>query len=727
MQNRPSESLKVLADELAGLIFTDSKDKQRMDELLQRLCCGVPDGNDGPDRHEAPTPPAEQQHKLWVDPQAPVAAGAPGEKIGIWKRTVHDGEVVYEKNAEVKYEWTIWADLPQIEVKKTKKRIILIGESVSRGFFYDPYYTVAIELEAILRKTVPLADSEVIDLGRCGLNMEQLLELAASCTVLDPDAIVFLAGNNWWINNFMDNDDYRHMRELLRADRIRDIKAFIEEKFSRKVIAMLDELKKMLVEKNIPVVFAIPAFNLRDWKSDDILAGNHLVEWEEARARADAALALGRMDELRTAAERMADADPSNPIGYELLAEYHLLQEEKMEAIRNLELARDTALYCRANNTPRCFAVIERTISAFGGEFGIEVVNLQEIFRHLPDGVADRTLFLDYCHLSAKGIKIAMRHVAQRLVNALAGTNLAPEDIAESGYEVSHDIQSIAHFCAATHNGHYGQRAELIGYHSREAIRHSDTVKSVMQKAIDFSTRRATTSLCSTFEEIVLETNVQQYERGATFFHPKNGKMMDINLVNANVRSLQSIGVDLAAKVDELRKKEHGVDLEPVNLLQSFYCRKTYASPIVTINTNFFQVRSVVTNFYLIVQDDRPLHFDISYRAPGVPEGIGNIKIAVHNKQHCVAELPLGKEWARQTFMLKDVFREGVNEVFMIWPCYDPPAPVTRHSAGSIAYLEAMFPVLGEIHSFTVNLSGDGAPGQTAEKQRVKADLSVVV
>jgi hypothetical protein len=708
MQYRPPESLKAVAGELAALLFERSDDRQRMNALLEQLGtdAGLP----------------EKEPEISVAP-----ADGENDKIGIWKLNPNNGEPFYEKNAEMKYEWTIWADLPRIDVKKTKKRILLFGESVARGFFYDPYYTVAMELEAILKKTTDLQNSEVIDLARCGLNMEQLLDLSKTCMPLQPDLVVILAGNNWWINNFMDDDDYRQMIDLLNKDHILEIKSLIEKKFAARITDMLNELKALLVDKGIPVIFVIPAFNLKDWKSDDILAGNNVANWIEAREEAEAVLTKQATERFSSgAARKMIEADPSNPIGFEMLAEYHIIKKEWAEAIRNLEQARDTALYCRANNTPRCFSVIEKTIHTQAGNYGIEVVNIPEIFRSIPEFIADRTLFLDYCHLTEKGIKMAMRHTARSILKSLFQKEVPVEAIEESGLEVDNYIRAVAHFCAATHNGHYGQRAELIAYHSLQAIRYSDQVKSVMQKAIDFSSRRATTSLCKTFEEIVLEKNVQQYERGATFFHPKNGKMMDINLVNANTRALQSIGIDITEKVHELRKKEHGIDSDKLSLLQAFYCRKTYASPIVTINTNFFQVRSMISNFYFVVKDSRTLVFEITHRAPRFTGKVCNVKIAINDKENVIAEFPVGKKWTKHEFIHSQKLSEGVNELFIIWPySMQAASPYAQQVNGSHAYLEAMFPVLGEIHSFTVHAMGE--PARPVQKETAKPGLSTAL
>src|ERR1700761_427642 len=71
-------------------------------------------------------------------------------RVGIWQRERedHDGAFV---RAETGDPWHLWANVNEIPPKTAAKRVLLIGESVARGFFYGDCATPAKVLEQFLR------------------------------------------------------------------------------------------------------------------------------------------------------------------------------------------------------------------------------------------------------------------------------------------------------------------------------------------------------------------------------------------------------------------------------------------------------------------------------------------------------------------------------------------------------------------------------------------------
>src|SRR5437867_3252764 len=56
-------------------------------------------------------------------------------RIGIWEREANSSYFV--RSTSMMEDWNFWAQTGRIEPKHTKARIVLIGESVARGYLYD--------------------------------------------------------------------------------------------------------------------------------------------------------------------------------------------------------------------------------------------------------------------------------------------------------------------------------------------------------------------------------------------------------------------------------------------------------------------------------------------------------------------------------------------------------------------------------------------------------------
>src|SRR5204862_313740 len=75
--------------------------------------------------------------------------------------------------------------------------LFLLGESVARGFFYDPIFNPAIALRAMFATAAPGRPIEVVDLARTDQLLAPLQRLVEAAVALEPDVMVVFAGNNW--------------------------------------------------------------------------------------------------------------------------------------------------------------------------------------------------------------------------------------------------------------------------------------------------------------------------------------------------------------------------------------------------------------------------------------------------------------------------------------------------------------------------------------------------
>jgi hypothetical protein len=695
MQNISDPSMKDIANELSSLLFEDCRDRQRIASLMEKLLLSNGKNSNGSKSNGAGAVP-------------------PDPAIGIWVPSSRDSHPDYERDVRQKQEWPLWANVHKIHKKGVKKRIVFLGESVARGYFFDPHYTVAAELEQVLNKSSSLPACEVIDLARVSIGMDQLLKVAEACIALQPDALVVFAGNNWFhpLSSKLSNKEFEQEYASHNTDLYTGVKHVIEQKLADRAVIFLAALKERFVDRQVPVVFVIPGFNLKDWESNDVervlpwLPEDRVSAWLEAKEVAQKALTTGETGLLGSAAAKMVAGAPFNPYGYELLAKFHIANKDQQEAVKCLELARDTGLLSLNSETkPRCYSIIEKTIQSQAPAHGIYTVNLSEIFKTVA-GIPGRDLYMDYCHLTVKGIKIAMRHTAHILTGIVGNKAISLENIPESGQQPDDNILSIAHFCAAIHNAHSGQPEGILSYHCQKALSLSGVVKEVMQQYIDFSTRYTNSLLCKSFGDIILDGHVQQYEGGSALAHPRNGKLMDIPLIDIITQSLKAAGMDISGKVNELRKKEHKVGTERVNLLESFYCKDYYGHFVTTPAPAFLQARTTNTTFYFVADADRALSFELIYRTPKRAYPGKKIKVCLNDESNIVVEMEMSRKWEKQVFSIAKGRKDGINKIIIVWPyTFEPFEPEGGIFANTL--VKAMFPVLGEIHGFSVVVPRD--------------------
>lgn len=634
------------------------------------------------------------------------------KQIGIWKQHGSNGAAYYERDRGQIASWHLWANVHRLYPKQDKKRIVLLGESVARGYFYDPFYTVAGELQAILNKTAKTSPYEVLDLARTSMTMHDMVELLRSCTALGPDAVVIFAGNNWYIEfyHLLNEADYKELYHAFKEQSFAGLKLVLERKFRQFIHSFFEEVKTQLVQQNIPVLFIIPGYNLKDWKSDPLgkslswLPGNGVQQWLSAHKRAQDALANDNLEELRNAAGEMVQVDPFNPQGLELLSQYYIKTSQWENARQCLQAGRDAMLIKRGgNNFPVSFGVLQEAVINEADSAAIAVLDLPALFNDLKkDGIPDRELYLDYCHLTVKGIKLAMRHAARMLMEIITGKEMAASAITPSSLEPSNDVKAIAHFFAAIHNAHRSQPDEILQFHCRKALSYSPEVKDAMLSYVDFSSRHTPTVLCKSFQQVMAQGKFRQYEGGLPLQHPRNGKLMDVPLVSAIAAAMSAAGVKLQHNIQALRIEEHGVGAESVDLLSSFYSHTCYTGlPGDAVRPLFSQVRSNESIFSFIADAANNLLFTIVCRTCGKNENDRQITITVNNE--VVASLPMSKTWSKQTFVVSSNYlNAGINKLSIEWPYTSFPFPHPENCVSAAGLIDAVAPAVGEIHSFSV-------------------------
>ena len=696
MNYRPSDSLKTLAGQLAQLIASRDGDETRIRELLKEL--GTVDST-------------VQKKEVTTAPGNDISSS-----VGIWVKEKTDGNVVYRRDRARRGDWTVWSATDVLYPKGTKRRIVLLGESVARGYLYDPYYNVAKELEAILNGIPEGGNVEVVDLAKTSISLKDLLELVRSSVVLEPDLVVIFAGNNWTstIFSLLPADSYKAILESFKELGFEGVTRFLEERVGEMIRELLMIIEAQLVKKGIPVIYIIPEFNLKDWKGDSKenalawLPEGHIEKWVRSKEDALAATKAGDMEGLGAAAEKMVLLNPINPLGHELLGMFHLSTGEPKKARACFERSRDAVLFSGASSKPRCYKMIRDQLLLQGRGTSIEMIDLPKIFElEYPGHVPDRREFLDYCHLTVEGIKLAMRYTAQRVVRILSGKHVDIGCIPASSLLPDGHVSAIAHFSAAIHNAHSGQPAEVLQYHCKKAIQSSSKIRETMLKYVDFSIRNASSCFCVSFAELIQAGEMRQFEGAKLLLHRRGKKLLDIDLIDAIGGALKQEAPWVGEQIEQLRRREHGVTRQGVDLLESFYSRKHYNRYADEDGTGLYLARTLESSFTFILRAPvTPLRFAISCRLPMAGAAKGLIGIRLNDAADFTVKLPVSANWTMHSIEVDQTcLTAGINRLEITWPIVHRPladgVPTTFYDIW-----QRVFPVVGEISSFTVSLNG---------------------
>ncbi len=685
--SRPSESFKDIAAKLATLLPADNDNLEQVEKLLAQLGYA----NNTPDNANA-------------DP----GEGFSANHVGIYKREDKNGETYYHRDVDFKQQWSYYADVPTIPPKSSKKRVVLLGESVARGFLLDPGYTPAFVLGTLLNANGTKEEYEVIDLAETNLGMPGLRQRFQQCLALEPDLVLFLAGNNWGGDLISlvgeEKEQYEKLEAAAKVGGVGNTKQILENRFAEMVRSFLTEVGDTARQHQFSVIFTIPEFNLLDCRSTpgerfvSKLPVEDMEAWIDARVKTEEYAAKGNFEQCEEHARKMVELDPSHPIGFEFRADNFIKQYKFDEARQCLEMARDTALFCRTNSKPRIFHVIQKTIAEEAPKHDIEVVNLKEVFKTFLNGqIPGRDLFLDYCHFTALGIQVGMDPVYRKVLAAFgdqSNDSLQAKDI-----KADRDVMALGHLFAAIHNAHWGQSFNILYHHCREALSHSKDMAKTMVYYCDMISRKTSNNLCKSLEKII-EGNSKLDRYIHALIPPRDMKNMELELVEAMSNALKSFGIDLSEYIKKLRITEYGVVNRKVDLLKRFYHASSYDEYLGS-KTAFFQARDIYSNFFIVAQTDHEIHLDFTLRLVDIPQG-KNAKVSVFFNNHLLTELSASSQWDNYSIAIPAKYvQDDVNHLTIEWPMVstEPQAEATQGETGSI--LDAVYQVFGEIISLS--------------------------
>jgi len=334
-------------------------------------------------------------------------------------------------------------------------RVCLFGESAAAGYLYAPHLTPATVLEGQLRAVAGDGAVEVVDLARTNETLGSLVATVESAVQIQPDVLVTFAGNNWNLLETPEVSPYapsvaarQQFAEAWREGGSAGPVALAAGRLRAIVEAAFERIALIARAIGVPVVVVVPEVSLGGWESRQPVAW--LPEGEDGKpdrshARRDAAipsigawyrlLAHGRRQLERGAwaaaahtAEAMLDLDgQGNPTSWRLLARARMGAGDERAAAKAARAEIDAAAYPTLAflGAPQATTPAQDLLRQAARRHGFASVDLPEVFAlHTGSPLPGRRLFLDYCHLTAEGIEVAMAAVASevlRLVGMEAG------------------------------------------------------------------------------------------------------------------------------------------------------------------------------------------------------------------------------------------------------------------------------------------------------------------
>jgi hypothetical protein len=705
---RPPESLKPFANRIAGAV--SSGEAPEMIRLL-RLSgfLGGASGIAGIDAGDifAPPPP-DSGH------------------IGIWEQRVENGRTCFVRRIEMMHEWQFWANLGRIEPKEAgRARIVLIGESVARGYLYDPQFTPAMALEVILKPQFP-GGVEVVDLARTNL-AHQVRELAVGALQLEPDAVVIFSGNNWGLA-FPGPSEIAEIDEALDKEGIAGAKHFSETQIGSKARRVVSDIASAYARAAVPLVWVVPEFNLGDWR-DLVTNAPHLPsgrnrDWLALMDEAQAALRDGETARAEASALAVVEADGGVCVaGLYVLAECRRRAGDADGERRFLEMARDAVSWDLSRRPiPRPYSVTQQAVREEGVRYGNQIVDLPALFEEYLDGaIPDRRLFLDYCHLTSEGIRVAMAATASCLLRALRGSDLPWYTLDSAHVAPSARIEAEASFLAAIVNGHWSPSSEVVRYYCERALSLSPHVSDLMLDYLELQTRSLVPMRMGGAEERIARLGSPLIQH---YLLRLNEKRLDRLLLSAIAEALDTAGLDGSGRLAGLRREEHSVAVRDTDLLDYYYCSSADQPQEAAWRTptgekryrheaEFYKAYSGESRFVFVGEAGRPVRLAITCRLPPHAPPAAHLSVELNGRPQAV--LDASRSWGSwELAAAAEAVRDGVNEVTLRWPTPEFPGDAALDSV-RLELCEGKFPefypVFGEIHSFTASSDTPGRSG----------------
>lgn len=694
MSHRPGDGRKDLCRELAERLATPAG--LRTARLLQMA------GLTGPSEPSA----------------GPVPFPKGAHPISIWAPAEIDGERAFVRPDPGPF-GDHYASRKVLRPKTSELplRVAFFGESVAAGYLYAPHLTPAGVLEEQLRALGGENNFEVIDLARTNETLAGLRDTVRASLQIQPDVLVLFVGNNW---NLLETPELspfapsvRARQELalaLRAEGIEGAVRLAGERLRRAATAALDEIALLTRAVGIPVVAVLPEVNLADWESRQPvpwLPGDGTARWHTLYREAEERLASEDAEAAAEIAGRMLDLDGGLcPSTWRLLGLAYQALGDEAGALGACRAEVDAAAYPTLAflDAPRATTAVQEILRDACRRHGFLPVDLPEIFAaHTGSLLPGRRLFLDYCHLTSEGIRVAMAAVTSEVLRLSGMVEEEPDwrSVLATGPEIqiSPEAEATARLGAAIHGAHrlltVRPKAPLLEHWCAAALEASPEIESTLLDLVEARTAPGPAVLTAAQQRNLAAPYRLLLQHGWQWDH------LDAEVLAAIRAALAARG---SAGLEEVDRRiasralpPEGIDLahpfwhwEPVQRFFPEVLRFEDLAERATLRSPWPEVS------FVLICGDGEIDLELTARAPAGNEGV----VGVLLEGRPAGELRVGRRWTRSRLRLRAA--PGLHRLTLRWP--DLPAGPDDLLLPVIERLELglpaeLHPVFGEVWS----------------------------
>ncbi|HEX3527996.1 MAG TPA: hypothetical protein VH988_13110 [Thermoanaerobaculia bacterium] len=610
-------------------------------------------------------------------------------------------------------------------------RVAFFGESVAAGYLYAPHLTPAGVLEAQLRAAGGDNNFEVIDLARTNETLAGLLATVRASFQINPDVLVLFAGNNWNLLETPEVSSYaptaaarREMAGALQADGLAGPVRLARERLRTIAEAVFAEIALMARAVGIPVVVVVPEVNLADWENRQPVAWTSVgpARWHHLYKEAVAALERGDAEAAEKAARTMLEIDGGScPTAWRLIARARVALGDEAGAAMAARAEVDAAAYpvLAFLGAPQAGTAVQDLLRELSRRHGFFRIDLPEIFAayiaDIGSPLPGRRLFLDYCHLTAEGMRVAMAAVTAVVLDLSGMLENPPEwrDLVAHGPAPTPEAEATACLGAAIHSAHrlltVGSKVPLLRHWCAAALDASPGIAGTLLDLVE-----ARSAPCPAVLTAAQQRNAASPYR-LLLQHGWQWDHLDADVITAIRGILQSWGLE--GEIDRRLLAFRSVPAAGIDLaappffflwepLERFYPEVMRLDDLTA--PAYLRCPWPETSFALLTAGDRDLTIELTARLPPsseTAERTREVRVSVNGQG--IGSIPATARWSRSSLPIpKTALAHGLNRLTLLWPDLPPvdgdplAAAIERLASGLAADLH---PTFGEVFSLRVS------------------------